>query len=300
MIYPRILNIINIYYQNKMALVDLNTVLKPAYEEKYAIGAFNVISGDFLEAIISAAEKKNTPVILNTAEVHMQYLDIDLIGAAVKELANRTKLDIVWNLDHGLSFESISRAIRSGFTSVMFDGSHLSFDENIRQTKEIVKMAHAAGVSVEAELGAVGGSEEGDLISIPDQALYTDKSQAKIFVEETKVDALAVAIGNSHGKYKGDPVLDFSRLKDLKKATGIPLVLHGGSGISKEGFHKSINLGISKINFFTGMSQTAMDSLKKELNKESVGYNDFPDMMKKMKEHVQKTVEEQIEIFRNR
>jgi fructose-bisphosphate aldolase class II len=283
-----------------MALVDLNTVLKPAYEGKYAIGAFNVISGDFLESIVKAAEAKNTDVILNTAEVHMQYLDIDLIAAAVKDVASRAKVNVVWNLDHGLSFESIARAIKLGFTSVMFDGSHLSFEENVRQTKEIVKMAHAAGVSVEAELGAVGGSEEGDLVTEANKALYTDVTQAKTFVDETGIDALAVAIGNSHGKYKGVPVLDFDRLEEIKNITGIPLVLHGGSGISTEGFHKSIDRGISKINFFTGMSQVAMSTIKEEINKESVGYNDFPDMMLKMKQDVQSKVEEQIEVFRNR
>ena len=283
-----------------MALVDLNTVLKPAYKENRAVGAFNVISGDFLEAIVNAAEAKGSPVILNTAEVHMQYLDIDLIAAAVKDVASRSKVDIVWNLDHGMSFEFIAKAIKLGFTSVMFDGSHLSFEDNIRQTKEIVKMAHAAGVSVEAELGAVGGSEEGDLVTEANIALYTDAEQAKTFVEETGIDALAVAIGNSHGKYKGDPILDFERLEEIKNATGIPLVLHGGSGISIDGFHKAIDRGISKINFFTGMSQVAMNTLKTELNKESVGYNDFPDMMLKMKQDVQSKVEEQIEVFGNK
>lgn len=283
-----------------MGLVDLKTVLQPAYKGKYAIGAFNVISVDFLEAIINAAEAKKTPVILNTAEVHMQYLDLELIAAAIKEAANRTKLDVVWHLDHGLSFESVARAIRSGFSSVMFDGSHLSFEENIRQTKEIVKMSHAAGVTVEAELGAVGGSEEGGLISNANKALYTNIEQARIFVEETKIDALAVAIGSSHGKYKGDPILDFDLLSKLKDITGIPLVLHGGSGISTEGFHKAIDLGISKINFYTGMSQVALKTLKQELDKESIGYNDFPEMMTKVKQSVQGIVEEQIEIFRNR
>jgi fructose-bisphosphate aldolase class II len=283
-----------------MGLVNLRTVLQPAYEGKYAVGAFNVISVDFLEAIINAAEAKNTSVILNTAEVHMQYLDIELIAAAIIEAAKRSKLDIVWHLDHGLSFESVSKAIRSGFSSVMFDGSHLSFEENIRQTKEIVKMSHAAGVTVEAELGAVGGSEEGYLISIASKALYTNVEQAKIFVEETNIDALAVAIGNSHGKYKGDPVLDFDLLADLKNITGIPLVLHGGSGISTEGFHKAIDLGISKINFYTGMSQVALSTLKQELDKESAGYNDFPEIMTKVKQSVQEIVEAQIQIFRNR
>jgi fructose-bisphosphate aldolase class II len=283
-----------------MGLVDLKTVLQPAYDGRYAIGAFNVISVDFLEAIINAAEARNTPVILNTAEVHMQYLDIDFIAAAIKEATKRTKLDIVWHLDHGLSYESAARAIRSGFSSVMFDGSHLSFEENIRQTKEIVRMSHAVGVTVEAELGAVGGSEEGNLISTASKALYTNVEQTKIFVEETNIDALAVAIGNSHGKYKGDPVLDFDLLSDIKKATGIPLVLHGGSGISTEGFHKAIDLGISKINFFTGMSQVALSTLKQEIDKESAGYNDFPEIMTKVKQSVQEIVETQIEIFRNR
>ncbi|MBN1500819.1 MAG: ketose-bisphosphate aldolase [Spirochaetes bacterium] len=283
-----------------MPLMDLNTVLLPAYRGKYAVGAFNVINIEFLHAIFAAAENKKAPVIINIAEVHLPFMDIELICAAVRHAALKSGINAVLNFDHGLSFESIAKTLPLGFTSVMIDGSLLSFDENIRVTGEIVKMCHAAGVSVEAELGAVGGSEDGSLESEADPALYTDASLAGEFVKKTGIDALAVAIGNSHGRYKGAPVLDFKRLAEIKEAAGIPLVLHGGSGISEEGFRTAINNGISKINFFTGMAQTAMNVLSEKFSMSSSGYNDFPAMMKEVSTRVQKTVEEQIDIFLNR
>lgn len=282
-----------------MPLVNLKTLLRSAYEKQYAVGAFNVINLEFLTAVIDAAEEKKSPVILNIAEVHFPYMDLELVCHAVRKAAERSSVPVAFNLDHGLSYESAVKAVELGFTSVMFDGSSLSYEENIAQTAEIVKYCHAVDVSVEAELGAVGGNEDGSLVSAANPALYTDASQARDFIDRTGIDALAVAIGNSHGKYKGEPRLDFERLEQLKSATGIPLVLHGGSGISPSGFQKCIDRGISKINFFTGMSEKALSSLESDLKGTGSLYNDLPHILFNMRKGVSQVVKEQIDIFLN-
>lgn len=280
-----------------MALVTLKTALTKACRKGYAVGAFNIINLTFLEAIIDAARQTASPVILNVAEVHFPFITMENIAPVVREIAKREQFDIALNLDHGLTIQAIERAIANGFTSIMFDGSHLDFEENIRQTREIVKMCHARNISVEAELGAVGGAEGGGLVGEADPAKYTDIEQARIFVEKTGVDALAVAIGNSHGRYKGKPDLDFDRLCAIRDVTGIPLVLHGGSGISADDFRKAISLGIAKINFFTGMSDAALQATKKYLSELGERYNDYPMLMNTVKASVTHVVAEQMEIF---
>ncbi len=280
-----------------MTLVYMKTVLDKAYKNGYAVGAFNVINMEFLEAIITAARKSASPVILNIAEVHLPFVTLDNIVPAIKAVAGRERFDIVLNLDHGLTIPTIEKAISLGFTSIMFDGSHLDFDENIRQTREVVKLCRPWNITVEAELGAVGGAEGGELIGKADPAKYTDINQAKQFVNETGIDALAVAIGNSHGKYKGEPELDFDRLKAIRDVTGIPLVLHGGSGISAADFKRAISLGIAKINFFTGMSEAAMKATADYMITAGQRYNDYPMMMNRVREQVARVVSEQMEIF---
>jgi len=283
-----------------MALVTLKTMLDKAYQKGYAVGAFNVIDLTFLEAIVTAARQKDSPVILNVAEVHFPYVTIEHIVPVVREIARRERFEIVLNLDHGLTLGAIERALANHFTSIMFDGSHLEFEENIRQTHEVVKMCHALNVSVEAELGAVGGAEGGALVGSADPAKYTDIEQARVFVEKTGVDALAVAIGNSHGRYKGKPDLDFERLRAIRDVTGIPLVLHGGSGISADDFRKAISLGISKVNFYTGMSDAAIQATTEYMGTIGDRYNDYPMMLNQVKERVAGVVAAQMEIFGSR
>jgi fructose-bisphosphate aldolase class II len=283
-----------------MALVTLKTMLNKAYQKGYAVGAFNVINLTFLEAIITAARRNASPVVLNIAEVHFPFVSLENIVPVVREIAKREQFDVVLNLDHGLTIEAIERALANKFTSIMFDGSHLDFEENIRQTHEVVRMCHAWNISVEAELGAVGGAEGGGLMGEADPAKYTDIEQARRFVKETEVDALAVAIGNSHGWYKGPPKLDFDRLRAIREAVDIPLVLHGGSGISAADFQKAITSGIAKINFYTGMSDAAIQATKKYLSEMSERYNDYPMMMNAVKESVAQVVAEQMEIFGSR
>jgi fructose-bisphosphate aldolase class II len=280
-----------------MPFVNLKTILAPAYAEGYAVGAFNVINLNFLEAIITAAKQQKSPVILNIAEVHFEFVTLEHIVPAIKAIAEQSSVEIALNLDHGLTRAAMQRCIANGFTAIMFDGSTLDFAENIRQTQEVVKLCRPHNISIEAELGAVGGAEGGGLVGSADPSKYTDIEQAKIFVAETGVDALAVAIGNSHGQYKGVPNLDFERLAAIREVTGTPLVLHGGSGLSEQDFRTAISLGISKINFFTGMSQAAFEATQEYLSKESRIYNDYPLMLEQVKSRVAEVVAHQMEIF---
>lgn len=235
-----------------MALISLADGLAHARQQGYALGAFNVLDSHFLRALFAAAKQERSPFIINIAEVHFKYVSLDSLVEAVKFEAARHDIPVVLNLNHGLHFESVVRALRLGFSSVMFDGSTLSYEENVRQTREVVKMCHAVGVSVEAELGAVGGDEGGALYGEADSAKFTDPAIAREFVDSTGIDALAVAIGNAHGKYKGEPKLDFDRLSAISQQTGIPLVLHGGSGISDADFRRAISLGIHQSTFTPG------------------------------------------------
>ena len=280
-----------------MALVNLKTVLNHAHKNRYAVGAFNIAGFEFLQSIRNAAERNNSPVIFNIAQVHFPYVDLDDFIPSVISILSNAKVPCVLNLDHGLDFEAVARCVRKGFTSVMIDGSKLDYEDNINQTKEIVKLCRSLDISVEAELGAVGGDEGGGIEATVDENLYTDPSQAKDFVKRTGIDALAVAIGNAHGKYKGIPKLDFKRLNAINEEAGVPLVLHGGSGISDDDFRKAIGLGIAKINFFTGMSQTALDTMSNALLNTSGTYNDYILIKEQIKDSIADTVEEQMNIF---
>lgn len=277
-------------------LVNLKTILDHAYANHYAVGAFNVINLEFLEGIMTAAEKCNSPIILNIAEVHLAYVTLENITPAIIGMVNRTKIPVALNFDHGITDYGIIQAIRNGFTSVMFDGSKLSYENNLQKTKYWGDLCHSLNISVEAELGAVGGSEDGSLISEANPDLFTDPLQAGEFVQKTGIDALAVAIGNAHGKYQGEPKLDFARLAKINQTANIPLVLHGGSGISAADFRTAISLGISKINFFTGMSQAAMETTRLMVN-EAESYHSYPELLRNVKESITHVVMEQIEIF---
>lgn len=280
-----------------MSLVNLSSVLAPAFSKGYGVGSFNVINSSFIESVIRAAENRKSPVIVSLAEVHFKYADLRSIAACTRMLAEEASVPVVLNLDHGLSYESVSKAVRYGFTSVMFDGSVLDYEENIRQTREIVRLCRPVGVSVEAELGAVGGAEAGETGGTADPALFTDPVQAKEFVAKTGIDALAVAIGNVHGKYKGEPCLDFGRLSEIRELTGIPLVLHGGSGISDDDFRRAVKCGIAKINFYTEMARRALVGTEEFIKGVSNYYSSFDNMNQVIKDTVREVVEERIDVF---
>ncbi|MCE0489536.1 ketose 1,6-bisphosphate aldolase [Pantoea sp. Mb-10] len=280
-----------------MALISLAQGLQHAQQHGYALGAFNVLDTHFLRALFSAAEQQRSPFIINIAEVHFKYVSLPHLVAAIRTEAALHDLPVVLNLDHGLHFEAVMQAIRLGFTSVMFDGSALSYEENVRQTREVVKLCHAVGVSVEAELGAVGGDEGGALFGEADSSKFTDPDRAAAFVEATGIDCLAVAIGNAHGKYKGEPKLDFERLAAIRTAAGIPLVLHGGSGISDADFQRAIGLGIHKINFYTGMSQAALDAVEAQIAQREARYDGFAELLMSVEQAITGVVAQQMQIF---
>ncbi len=231
-------------------LANLNDVLLDAQKNKYAVGLFNTTDTDMLEAVISAAEELRSPVIIGTAEVLLPYGELSLIAPSLIEAARRATVPVVVHYDHGITFERCLEAMKLGFTSVMFDGSANAASENLRATREIVKIAHALGVTVEGEIGHVGQADSSDN-EITD--MYTTPEEAVSFVESTGVDALAIAIGTAHGAYKSKPKLDIGRLQKIRAALDTPLVLHGGSGLSDDDFRDTIKYGIAKVNIFTDL-----------------------------------------------
>ena len=257
-------------------LVNLKEILEIAERENIAIGMFNATGLDSLDAVIKAAEELNQPVIIAHAEVHNVYNDISLVGPAMIAAAQNAKVPVCVHLDHGVSLEMIYRALRLGFTSVMIDASHLPYEENLRVTKEVTEIAHAMGASVEAELGRLVTAEAGSTEEV-DQTLkaedfYTNPEEAKAFVEATGVDALAIAFGTSHGFYTQKPKLDFDVIKNVRAATGLPLVMHGGSGVSEEGFTTSIKNGIRKINYYSYMSKAGYMAAKEVMESGKTSY----------------------------
>ncbi|MBQ8850053.1 MAG: class II fructose-bisphosphate aldolase [Clostridia bacterium] len=231
-------------------LVNLNAVLKDAQRNNYAVGLFNTTDTDMLEAVISAAEELRSPVIIGTAEVLLPYGELALIAPSVIEAAKRATVPVVVHYDHGLTFDRCIEAMKLGFSSIMFDGSAGDVEENLKNTREIVKIAHSMGITVEGEIGHVGEAASGDN-ELGD--MYTTKEEAIAFVEDTGVDALAIAIGTAHGAYKSKPRLDIERLKAIREALDTPLVLHGGSGLSDDDFRNTVKNGIAKINIFTDL-----------------------------------------------
>ncbi|GEN81904.1 fructose-bisphosphate aldolase [Sporosarcina luteola] len=231
-----------------MALVKMKEILTMAEKENYGVGAFSVANMEMVIGAIQTAEELRSPLILQIAEVRLGPSPLHLIGPMMVEAAKRASVPVAVHFDHGETEEKIKEALEIGFTSVMFDGSLLPIEQNIAETKKIVELASKYDATVEGEIGRVGGSEDG-LVDI--EIAITSVENAKQFAEETGVDALAIAIGNAHGVYKGKPELRLDRLKEIDDVTDIPLVLHGGSGIYQKDFRKAIQSGIRKINVAT-------------------------------------------------
>ncbi len=241
-------------------LVTGKEILEHAHKNNYAVGAFNINNMEILQAIIKAAEEENSPVMVCTSEGAIKYAGMDYLSAMVHLAARKTKVPVCLHLDHGTTYETIIGCIANGWTSVMIDGSKYPLDENIAVTKEIVKIAHAAGVSVEGEIGRLSGVE--DNISVEEKdSIYTNPAEAETFVKATELDSLAIAIGTAHGKYKGVPKLDFDRLATIKKMLDLPIVLHGASGVPEDQIKKAVSLGINKINIDTDVRQAFTDGI---------------------------------------
>lgn len=241
-------------------LVSLKEILRDAYAGGYAVGAFNCLSLENVLGAVQAAEELRSPIILQVAEVQFPYAPLELMAPQFLQVAKAASVPVAVHLDHGQSFETCARAIRLGFGSVMIDGSGYPFEENVRLTREVSRMAKAFGVDVEAELGKVGdaGTDTADV--------FTDVEEAVRYVERTGIDALAVAIGNLHGKYVATPRLNIQRLVEIRQRVDMPLVLHGGSGTSEEDFKSCIHNGISKINVATAIQLGVTDKVRQYLD----------------------------------
>ena len=287
-------------------LVSLTEVMKDAIKESYAVGAFNVCNLESAMAIIGAAEETGKGVILNYAEVHSPLISMELIAPIMLDFAKKATVPVCVHLDHGQSIESCIKAVQLGFTSVMIDASGDDYDANVRETAEVVRLAHSIGVTVEAELGHIFVSDNGvgeapKEIETADsfnniEDVYTDPDMAKDFVEKTGVDALAIAFGTSHGIYTKKPVLDLNRITEIKKKIDIPFVMHGGSGLSKEEFQTAIKNGVRKINYYTYMTLAGGQAVKAAMDKlnpdDNIFFHDIPLIgIKAMKEDVKKAIE---------
>jgi len=237
-----------------MALVSVDELLSKADREGYAVGAFNANNMEIVQAIMMAAEQENSPVIMQASQGAIKYAGLDFITGMVKIAAESVNVPVALHLDHGTDFDQVVKCIRSGFSSVMYDGSKLPLEENIATTNKVLDIARPIGVSVEAELGKIGGTED-DVTVSEKEAMYTSVEEAEYFVKKTGIKSLAIAIGTAHGQYKGEPRLDFDRLAQIKSLIKIPIVLHGSSGVPDESIKKAIKLGVCKVNIDTNIRE---------------------------------------------
>lgn len=272
-----------------MPLVNMKDMLQHAYENNYAVGSFHLVSLNFLQGILTAAEKSRSPVILSLAEYHTDYFEFDYFIAAVEWAARNSKVPVAIHYDHGASIDSVIHAINRGCNGVMLDLSDKPLDENILNTQQLVKMAHGCGVPVEGELGHVPGHENEDANSHLDEISYTTIAEAKAYVEKTKVDFLAVSVGNIHGRSEKKQKIDWTRLKNINEALHIPLVIHGGSGLTEDQFHRLIASGVSKINFHTSLADTASERVIENTKNDEI--NAYSSLMHGVREAVAEEAE---------
>ena len=280
-----------------MSLVTMSEVLQESIEKKYAVGAFDTMDHSMTEAILGAAEDTGKPVILMTIDSVFKRSDYSRFFKYLVSRCEQSSVPVALHLDHGSTFEAVMMSIRYGCTSVMLDGSSLPIEENIALTKKVCEVAHACGISVEGEIGHVAG-HEGNMLegNIPDENAYTKVEEAVRFVEETGVDALAIAIGTVHGVYKGTPKLDYDRLSEIRKEVAVPLVMHGGSGLPVDAIKKAVACGINKVNFFTGMSLGAADAVIKTVEERRKKIQ-FGDLVNIGMHRASEIVSEHIDIF---
>lgn len=276
-----------------MALVTMKTLLEQAQAERRGVGAFSVGNMEMVKGAVQAAEELGTPIILQIAEVRLKHSPLHLMGPMMVQAAKEAEVDIAVHLDHGLTIGTVRQALELGFTSVMYDSSTHPFEENIKRTREVAELAKAYGATVEAELGLVGGSEDG---SCDHGIRCTDPRDAKIFCERTGVDALAVAIGNAHGNYPVAPKLAFDVLEQIHAETkGLPLVLHGGSGITDEDFQTAIRKGIVKVNIATASFNRLMERTEEYMQTE--GAHNYFSLNEAMVRGTYENVKHHIEVF---
>ena len=268
-------------------LVTLADILAEAEKGKYGVGLFNMLNLEMARGIIEAAEEERSPLILGVAEVHLPLIPFEYAALIMNDIAKKATVPVCLHFDHGVDYDKIRAAVDAGFSSVMYDGSSLPYEENIKNTLAVSRMAHAKGVSVEAELGHVGGGEGGTDDGV--EEMYTKVEQVNDFIDRAEIDALAVAIGTAHGPYKKKPVLDIGRLAEIYKVSTKPLVLHGGSGLSPEQFRATIDNGIRKVNICTEMCVAAREAYIASKNHEI--------MFSDAKEAVKAVVKARMQLF---
>ena len=247
-------------------LVNMKEMLSKAQKEQYGIGFFNAVNVEMARAVIETAEEMHAPVIVGTAEVLLPAMSLERVAEYLIPMAKKASVPVAVHYDHGLTFEKCMEALKLGFSSIMFDCSTASYEENLAKVAEMVRICHAMGVTVEGELGHVGDNEGVGKLENPSD-YYTDPAVAADFVRNTGVDALAVAVGNAHGDYKFPPKLDFERITAIREATRTPLVLHGGSGLSDDDFREAVRRGVCKINIFTDLDKAGKAGIEEGLKK---------------------------------
>lgn len=277
-------------------LIPFREITRDALRRRYAVGAFNCLSVENVMGAVAAAEELHSPIILQLAEVQFPEAPMELMASVFLRAARNAKVPVAVHLDHGRSIETCIRAVREGFTSVMFDGAELPFEENAEQTRLVVRLAHAAGVDVEAELGRVGDTGfggEGTAAAAAD--VFTDVEESARFIARTGTDALAIAIGNLHGRYTATPRLNIARLREIHARNAVPLVLHGGSGTSEEDFKACIRNGICKINVATAIQIAAAEAVAEYLARG--GSPGYIGIKRRIIEASQRAVAEHIRLF---
>lgn len=280
-------------------LVTLNEVLKPAQKLGYAVGLFNTVNLEMARGVLAAAQSLRSPVIIGTAEVLLPFAPLEELSDFLVPMAKRATVPVVVHFDHGLSFEKCMEALKLGFSSVMYDCSTDSYEENVRKVAELTRIAHAFGASVEAELGHVGDGEDsaeknGDSSAENLSRFYTKPEEALDFVSRTGIDALAVAVGTVHGAYRFTPRLDLERISTIAERTGLPLVLHGGSGLSEADFTAAISQGICKVNIFTDINAAQAEAARVAL---ACGKKYATDLMLAMVEAVKTETMKKMRMF---
>ena len=277
-------------------LVTMNDILPQAKKGHYAVGLFNAVTLELAQGIIAAAEETGSPVIFGTAEVLLPYNSLEDLAMILIPMAERAKVPVVVHLDHGLHKETCLKALKLGFSSIMYDCSTDTYENNCARVKEMADIAHSYGASIEGEIGHVGGAEGAATAEQQDDAakFYTTPEEAKDFVERTGVDALAIAVGTAHGAYKLPPKLDFDRIQKIANTVSTPLVLHGGSGLTDEDFRKCIEMGISKVNIFTDINIAAVAAALAHFTDMGKG---IIDLLPSIREAIKVSVSEKMQLF---
>lgn len=274
-------------------LVNMNDVLLPARKNGYCVGFFNAVNVEMARAVIETAEALHAPVMVGTAEILLPAMGLDLVADYLIPMAKKATVPVCVHYDHGLSFQKCMEALQLGFTSIMYDCSMAPYEENVEAVKEMVRICHAIGATVEGELGHVGDNEGSGKLQCPSD-YYTDPNVAEDYVSSTGIDSLAVAVGNAHGDYKFPPKLDFDRIKKIAERTGLPLVLHGGSGLADSDFREAVRQGICKVNIFTDLDKAGKAGIEVGL---AAGANSVMGLLPYEIEAMKAVVGEKIRLF---